>query len=110
MAFMAILNPGEIFGEIAVLDGRLAYFGSQNVLRSTNQGNSWEAISPDLTRHTYDVPASYSIFTDGKSRLSRSSARERVTVIDGDFQGTLNRYELNSLGDERGITSSWYGQ
>ena len=30
-------------------DSHTLYFGSQNVLRSTNQGNSWEAISPDLT-------------------------------------------------------------
>jgi uncharacterized protein YfaS (alpha-2-macroglobulin family) len=31
------------------------------------------------------------------------------TVIDGDFQGTLNRYELNSLGDERGV-KVWSGE
>jgi photosystem II stability/assembly factor-like uncharacterized protein len=30
-------------------DSHTIYFGSQRVLRSTNQGNSWEAISPDLT-------------------------------------------------------------
>jgi len=30
-------------------DSHTLYFGSQSVLRSTNQGNSWEAISPDLT-------------------------------------------------------------
>jgi photosystem II stability/assembly factor-like uncharacterized protein len=30
-------------------DSHTLYFGSQNVLRSTNQGNSWEKISPDLT-------------------------------------------------------------
>jgi photosystem II stability/assembly factor-like uncharacterized protein len=30
-------------------DPHTLYFGSQNVLRSTNQGNSWEKISPDLT-------------------------------------------------------------
>ena len=31
------------------------------------------------------------------------------TVIDGGFQGTLNRYELNSLGDERGV-KVWSGE
>ena len=31
------------------------------------------------------------------------------TVIDGDFQGTLSRYELNSLGDERGV-KVWSGE
>jgi photosystem II stability/assembly factor-like uncharacterized protein len=30
-------------------DSHTLYFGSQRVLRSTNQGNSWETISPDLT-------------------------------------------------------------
>ena len=30
-------------------DSHTLYFGSQNVLRSINQGNSWEKISPDLT-------------------------------------------------------------
>jgi len=32
------------------------YFGSQNVLRSTNQGNSWEKISPDLTGTDPNAP------------------------------------------------------
>ena len=31
------------------------------------------------------------------------------TVIDGDFQGTLSRYELNELGDERGV-KVWSGE
>ncbi|HKF23506.1 MAG TPA: hypothetical protein VKE93_18175 [Candidatus Angelobacter sp.] len=30
-------------------DSHTLYFGSQYVLKSTNQGNSWEKISPDLT-------------------------------------------------------------
>jgi photosystem II stability/assembly factor-like uncharacterized protein len=30
-------------------DSHTLYYGSQYVLRSTNQGNSWEKISPDLT-------------------------------------------------------------
>jgi photosystem II stability/assembly factor-like uncharacterized protein len=30
-------------------DPHTLYFGSQNVLRSSNQGSSWEKISPDLT-------------------------------------------------------------
>ncbi len=32
------------------------YFGSQNVLRSSNQGNSWEKISPDLTGADPNAP------------------------------------------------------
>ncbi len=30
-------------------DPHTLYYGSQNVLRTVNQGNSWEKISPDLT-------------------------------------------------------------
>jgi photosystem II stability/assembly factor-like uncharacterized protein len=30
-------------------DSHTLYYGSQNVLRSTDQGNSWQKISPDLT-------------------------------------------------------------
>jgi photosystem II stability/assembly factor-like uncharacterized protein len=32
-------------------DARVLYAGSQRVWRTTNEGQSWEAISPDLTRH-----------------------------------------------------------
>ena len=55
----AIRNFGEAHPEhrftwtspvvFAPRDPHTLYFGSQNVLRSTNRGNSWEKISPDLT-------------------------------------------------------------
>jgi hypothetical protein len=28
-----------------------------------NGGNSWQIISPDLTRETYDIPSSVGIYT-----------------------------------------------
>ena len=37
-------------------DPHTLYFGSQNVLRSTNRGNSWEKISPDLTGKDPNAP------------------------------------------------------
>jgi photosystem II stability/assembly factor-like uncharacterized protein len=37
-------------------DPHTIYFGSQNVLRSTNRGNSWEKISPDLTGTDPNAP------------------------------------------------------
>ena len=37
-------------------DSHTLYFGSQNVLRSANQGNSWEKISPDLTGADPNAP------------------------------------------------------
>ena len=36
---------------MAPADPRLIYVGSQHVWRSTNEGQSWEKISPDLARH-----------------------------------------------------------
>src|SRR4051812_30097674 len=36
---------------IAPTDPRILYVGSQHVWKSTNEGQSWERISPDLTRH-----------------------------------------------------------
>ena len=43
-------------------DPKRIYVGSQFVLRSNNEGQSWEAISPDLTRHdpkTFEHTPSY---------------------------------------------------
>ncbi len=36
---------------MAPTDPRILYVGSQHVWKSTNEGQSWEKISPDLTRH-----------------------------------------------------------
>src|SRR4051812_11516668 len=36
---------------MAPTDPRIIYVGSQHVWKSTNEGQSWEKISPDLTRH-----------------------------------------------------------
>ena len=39
------------------LDAHVLYFGSQLLFRTEDQGNSWQAISPDLTREDPGVPA-----------------------------------------------------
>jgi hypothetical protein len=38
-------------------DPRTLYFASNSVWKTRNGGQSWERISPDLTRKTWDVPA-----------------------------------------------------
>ncbi|MDP9147451.1 MAG: hypothetical protein M3N22_07305, partial [Acidobacteriota bacterium] len=38
------------------LDPHVLYFGSQKLFRTMNGGNSWEAISPDLTREDPGTP------------------------------------------------------
>jgi len=39
------------------LDGHVLYFGSQILFRTEDGGDSWQAISPDLTREDPGVPA-----------------------------------------------------
>ena len=39
------------------LDSHVLYFGSQILFRTEDGGNSWQAISPDLTREDPGVPA-----------------------------------------------------
>ncbi|MBK5257060.1 MAG: glycoside hydrolase [Vicinamibacteria bacterium] len=38
------------------VDPKILYFASNTVWKTTNGGDSWESISPDLTRKTWDVP------------------------------------------------------
>ncbi len=45
------------------VDPHVLYLGSQMLLRTTNGGRAWEAISPDLTRPSYEIPASLGVFT-----------------------------------------------
>ena len=45
------------------VDPHILYLGSNVVFKTTNGGQSWEAISPDLTRAKYEVPANLGIFT-----------------------------------------------
>ena len=45
------------------VDPHILYLGSQYLLRTANGGQSWEEISPDLTRASYDIPPSLGAFT-----------------------------------------------
>ncbi|HEY3743634.1 MAG TPA: glycoside hydrolase [Bryobacteraceae bacterium] len=44
------------------LDPHVLYLGSQYLLKTTNGGMSWEAISPDLSREKYEIPKNFGIF------------------------------------------------
>src|SRR5262249_48761375 len=55
-------------------DSHTLYFGSQYVLKSTNQGNSWERISPDLTGS--DANAS----REGPTTIQNAKARGHGVV------------------------------
>ena len=49
-------------------DNKTLFFAGNVIFKTTNGGQSWQTISPDLTRETYDVPASVGIFTTDKMK------------------------------------------
>jgi photosystem II stability/assembly factor-like uncharacterized protein len=44
------------------LDPKVFYFGANVLFKTTDRGNSWKVISPDLTRETYEMPANLGVF------------------------------------------------
>jgi photosystem II stability/assembly factor-like uncharacterized protein len=44
-------------------DPRVLYLGANVLFQTTNGGQRWQTISPDLTRPSYDVPATLGAFT-----------------------------------------------
>src|SRR5258708_5098133 len=54
-------------------DAHVLYFGSQKLFRTADGGNSWQAISPDLTREDPGVPANLDVATaaDGPAERRR---------------------------------------
>ena len=54
------------------IDPKTLYFAGNVLFKTTSGGHSWQEISPDLTRETWDVPASVGIFTtDELKKMSR---------------------------------------
>ena len=58
------------------VDPHVLYLGAQVVLKTTDGGGNWEAISPDLTRETYELPASVASYGDA----ARQQATRRGVV------------------------------
>ncbi|MEY3922180.1 MAG: hypothetical protein RL634_1941 [Bacteroidota bacterium] len=50
------------------VDQKTLYFAGNIIFKTTDGGNSWSTISPDLTRATYDIPSSVGVFTDEKMK------------------------------------------
>jgi photosystem II stability/assembly factor-like uncharacterized protein len=44
------------------VDPHVLYYAGNVLFKTTNGGNSWDVISPDLTRETYDVPQSIGVY------------------------------------------------
>ncbi len=45
------------------LEPRTLFFAANVLFKTTNGGRSWQAISPDLSRENYEVPASLGVFS-----------------------------------------------
>jgi photosystem II stability/assembly factor-like uncharacterized protein len=45
------------------VDKKTLYYAGNVLFKTLNGGSSWQIISPDLTRETYDIPASVGIYT-----------------------------------------------
>jgi photosystem II stability/assembly factor-like uncharacterized protein len=45
------------------LDPHTLYFAANVLFKTTDAGNSWQVISPDLARETYEIPANLGVFT-----------------------------------------------
>ncbi len=49
------------------VDGRVLYYAANTLWRTTSGGRSWTEISPDLSRKTWDVPASVGKYRDAET-------------------------------------------
>ena len=45
------------------VDNKTLFFSGNIIFKTTNGGDSWETISPDLSREAWDIPASVGIYT-----------------------------------------------
>ncbi len=50
------------------IDPHILYYAGNVLFKTTNGGDNWSVISPDLTRKSYDVPASIGVYTTDKMK------------------------------------------
>ena len=53
------------------LEPRTLYFGANVLFKTTDAGNSWEIISPDLTRESYEIPPNLGAFAASDSEKGK---------------------------------------
>ncbi len=49
------------------VDPHVLYFGANTIWKTRDGGNTWQQISPDLTRKTWEIPASVGKYRDSES-------------------------------------------
>jgi photosystem II stability/assembly factor-like uncharacterized protein len=75
------------------LDPRALYFSANFLFQSTDAGNSWKIISPDLSRPGYEIPANLGAFTasdpeNGKHRGVIYAVAPSFKEVDTIWAGT----------------------
>ena len=63
------------------VDNKTLYFAGNVLFKTMNGGNSWQVISPDLTRESWDVPGSVGIYTSDDPDKYREKNMPRRGVI-----------------------------
>jgi photosystem II stability/assembly factor-like uncharacterized protein len=81
------------------LDPHALYFSTNVLFKSTDAGNSWKIVSPDLSRASYEIPGNLGAFTDsdpekGKHRgviyAVAPSFKEANTIWAGTDDGLIH--------------------
>ncbi|MCE2655434.1 MAG: hypothetical protein LW602_03155 [Sediminibacterium sp.] len=66
------------------VDNKTLFFAGSVIFKTTTGGDTWEQISPDLTRETYDIPESVGIFNT--SDLKTMARRGVVYTVAPSYQ------------------------
>jgi photosystem II stability/assembly factor-like uncharacterized protein len=66
------------------IDPKTLYYAGNVVFKTTTGGNSWDIISPDLSRESWDIPASVGIYT--KEEMKKMPRRGVVYTIAPSFK------------------------
>ncbi len=66
----------------------MLYFGANTVWKTLNGGQSWQQISPDLTRKTWDVPPSVGKY-EGKVKVTQRGVVYALRSIAARYQPHL---------------------
>jgi photosystem II stability/assembly factor-like uncharacterized protein len=63
------------------VDKKTLYYAGNVLFKTMNGGNSWQIISPDLSRESWDIPASVGIYTNEDPDKYREKKMPRRGVI-----------------------------
>ncbi len=66
------------------IDSATLYFAGNVIFKTKDGGNTWQTISPDLTRESWDIPASVGIYTN--EQMKKMPRRGVVYTIAPSFK------------------------